>query len=150
MRALRVNIRENNVLSRQEQRDCFNKNQIQIILKLLLTLTARKNFVSVPRFRKQKPLVSWFSGLVGKTVSWKMKNAAYFSNHDTLIRTLQARVHQEILHAGVHQKILQAGVYLKKLQARVHQKMLHDCCIVQCWQRKAELSWTFWSLSWTQ
>ena len=83
----------------------------------------------------------WYRDFLG----WweKLYDAAYFSNHDTLIRTLQARVHQEILHAGVHQKILQAGVYQKKLQARVHQKMLHDCCIVQCWQRKAELSWTF-------
>ena len=34
----------------------------RIILKSFLNLTARMNFVFIPRFRKQKPLVSWFSG----------------------------------------------------------------------------------------
>ena len=61
-------------MSKQQQHNCFNKNEIHIILKSFLALTARKNFVPVPWFRKQKPLVSWFSGLVGKTTSWKMKN----------------------------------------------------------------------------
>ena len=52
-----INIREKNLMSKQQQHNCFNKNEIHIILKSFLALTARKNFVSVPRFRKQKPLV---------------------------------------------------------------------------------------------
>ena len=50
-----------------------------------------------PAFIKEKTifpfsyyvLVSWFFGLVGKTASWKIKNASYFLNHDALIRTLK-------------------------------------------------------------
>ena len=83
------NIREKNLMSRQQQHNVFNKNEIRVILKLFLTFTTRKNFVFIPQFRKQKPsLVSWFSRWVRKTVSWKIKNASYFLNHDTLIRTL--------------------------------------------------------------
>ena len=48
-------ITEKNLMSRQQQHNCFNKNEVCIILKLFLTLTARKNFVFAPRFRKQKP-----------------------------------------------------------------------------------------------
>ena len=64
-----------------------------IILKSFLTLTARKNFVSVPWFTKQKrSLVLSFFVLVGKTVLWKMKNASYFLNHNMLIRTLEGEM----------------------------------------------------------
>ena len=42
-------------MSRQQQHHCFNKNELCIILKLFLTLTAGKNFVFVPGFKKQKP-----------------------------------------------------------------------------------------------
>ena len=51
-------------MSREQQRNCFNKkNNICIILKSFVTLTARKNYVFVPWFRKQKPpLVLQFSG----------------------------------------------------------------------------------------
>ena len=60
-----INIREKNLMSRQQQHNCFNKNEIRIILKSFLTLTARKNFAFIPWFRKQKPsLVSrfWIGG----------------------------------------------------------------------------------------
>ena len=40
-----VNVREKNLMSRWQQHNCFNKNEICIILKSFLTLTARKNFV---------------------------------------------------------------------------------------------------------
>ena len=47
---------------RQHQHICFNENEIHIIVTLFLTLKARKNFVFIPRLRKQKPLVLRFSG----------------------------------------------------------------------------------------
>ena len=45
-------------MSRQHQHNCFDENEIYIIVALFLTLKARKNFVFIPRFSKQKPLVS--------------------------------------------------------------------------------------------
>ena len=42
-------------MSKQQQDNCFNENEMRIILKLFLTLTSRKNFVFVPQFRKQNP-----------------------------------------------------------------------------------------------
>ena len=48
-------------MSRQHQHNCFNENEIHIIVTLFLTLKARKNFVFIPRFSKQKPLVSKYS-----------------------------------------------------------------------------------------
>ena len=33
-----INIREKNLMSRQQQHNCFNKNEIRIILKSFLTL----------------------------------------------------------------------------------------------------------------
>ena len=49
------NIREKNLMSRLHQHNVFNKNEIRVLLKLFLTFTTRKNFVFIPRFRKQKP-----------------------------------------------------------------------------------------------
>ena len=53
-----------------------------------LTLKAGKNFVFVPRFRKQK--LFGYRDFQGRweRLSWKMKNALYFPYHDTLIWTL--------------------------------------------------------------
>ena len=55
-------------MSRQQQHNCFNKNEIRIILKSFLTLTARKNFVFVPLFRKEKPsygiVIFWVGGKI--------------------------------------------------------------------------------------
>ena len=37
-----INIREKNLISRQQQYNCFNKNEIRIMFKSFLTLAARK------------------------------------------------------------------------------------------------------------
>ena len=34
-----INVREKNLISRQQQNNCFNKNEISIVLKSFLTLT---------------------------------------------------------------------------------------------------------------
>ena len=76
---------------------CQDGSSITVLIKkqdmhhteIVFNLKARKRFVFVSQLRKQKLiLVSWFSGMAGETVSWKMKNVFYFPNHDALIRPL--------------------------------------------------------------
>ena len=50
-----TDLKQTSAIGKQSLVYCFNKNEIRIILKLFLTLTARKNFAYVPQFRKQKP-----------------------------------------------------------------------------------------------
>ena len=59
-------------------------------------------------------LVSWFSGYVGKTAPWKMKNGSYFPNQDALIRTLYR---QESVH-GTSLNFCRNSQQLKGLMIR--------------------------------
>lgn len=54
---------------------CFNSN-------------SKNEIFFVSWYLKKNPFisVSWFSGLKGKTVSWKMETVSYFVNYDILIR----------------------------------------------------------------
>ena len=66
-----TNIREKNLMSRKQQHNCFNKNEIGIYWNRFVF----KNLVFVPWFRKQKSsLVSWLWGRWEKLYceKWKM------------------------------------------------------------------------------
>ena len=76
-------------MSRQQQHNCFNKNEIYLhLLKSFLTLAAKNNSIFVPQFIGNKNLL-WYRDFLGRcNCKWKMKNASYFPNYDMLIRTL--------------------------------------------------------------
>ena len=49
-----MNYKKRILFQDKQQHNCFNKNEIRVILELFLALSARKNFAFAPRFRKQK------------------------------------------------------------------------------------------------
>ena len=96
-------------MSTQQQHHCFNKKQDTHHIEIVFNLKARKRFAFISRLTKQKfILVSWYSGMVGETVSWKMKNVSYFPNHDALIRTLNM---YKNLNMEIHQQINNVKFY---------------------------------------
>ena len=60
-----INIREKNLMSRQQHHNCLNENEICIIVKLFLALTARKTCVCSSKKKKKKTFgitIFWVDG----------------------------------------------------------------------------------------
>ena len=68
-------------MSRQHQHNYFNKNEIRIKLKSFLTLTARKSFVFILRFRKQTSFVIVFFQVGEKNCIVKNEKTQYVNSN---------------------------------------------------------------------